>query len=420
MAANGADRLRFVTDIAEATPRPISPRLSRRASSRPSRSRSPRPRRSLEIAPNVIRMQLPIWMPGLGHVNMYGLLDDRGLAVVDPGLPGPSSWKALKQRLKTAGFRLKDVHTVVVTHSHPDHFGGAGRIRKETRRRADRAPRVHHVVARGVEPSQPPADRAGGARGGADRGRPRPRRSTSARRRDPHDRRPLRRLRGRPAARRPDARVQRAVGAVGWRDAVGRVQAPDAEADAPHGDQGDAHAVRAAGPEPPRPPRRAGAARGPRVGERAHAGPHDRPPLPLRPRVRPAALGRPRAAVDHAAHLRRGQRRRRAAELHPDPRPRGRARRREARAPRARAPVRRRARPGARRSRSTTRSAWSCSPHASIAIGPATVQQLSHEIFPQQALGRDGRERDVRPPRAHGDRGSRRSAGPRTGSSSTG
>ena len=44
----------------------------------------------IEIAPNVIRMQLPIWMPGLGHVNMYGLLDDRGLAVVDPGLPGPS------------------------------------------------------------------------------------------------------------------------------------------------------------------------------------------------------------------------------------------------------------------------------------------------------------------------------------------
>ncbi len=85
----------------------------------------------VEVAPNVIRMQLPIWMPGLGHVNTYGLLDDQGLAVVDPGLPGPSSWKALKQRLKTAGFGVKDIHTVIVTHSHPDHFGGAGRIKKE-------------------------------------------------------------------------------------------------------------------------------------------------------------------------------------------------------------------------------------------------------------------------------------------------
>ncbi len=76
-------------------------------------------------------MQLPIWMPGLGHVNTYGLLDDRGLAVVDPGLPGPQSWKALKTRLKSAGFKLRDIHTVVVTHSHPDHFGGAGRIARE-------------------------------------------------------------------------------------------------------------------------------------------------------------------------------------------------------------------------------------------------------------------------------------------------
>ena len=84
-----------------------------------------------EVAPGVIRMQLPIWMPGLGHVNMYGLIDDRGLAIVDPGLPGPKSWKALKQRLATAGYKVRDVHTVVVTHSHPDHFGAAGRVAKE-------------------------------------------------------------------------------------------------------------------------------------------------------------------------------------------------------------------------------------------------------------------------------------------------
>lgn len=44
-----------------------------------------------EIAPDVLRMQLPISMPGLGHVNYYALLDDQGAAVVDPGLPGPST-----------------------------------------------------------------------------------------------------------------------------------------------------------------------------------------------------------------------------------------------------------------------------------------------------------------------------------------
>ncbi|MGQ0826581.1 MAG: MBL fold metallo-hydrolase [Actinomycetota bacterium] len=95
---------------------------------KPKQEQEPPSEEVTEVAPGVLRMQLPIWMPGLGHVNMYGLVDNRGIAVVDPGLPGPQSWSALKKRLKQAGFRVKDVHTVLVTHSHPDHFGGAGRL----------------------------------------------------------------------------------------------------------------------------------------------------------------------------------------------------------------------------------------------------------------------------------------------------
>jgi glyoxylase-like metal-dependent hydrolase (beta-lactamase superfamily II) len=99
----------------------------------PKQEQEPASEEVTEVAPGVLRMQLPIWMPGLGHVNRYALEDDRGLAVVDPGLPGPQSWKALKRRLNSAGYRLDDIHTVVVTHSHPDHFGGAGRIAREAR-----------------------------------------------------------------------------------------------------------------------------------------------------------------------------------------------------------------------------------------------------------------------------------------------
>lgn len=84
-----------------------------------------------EVAPGILRSQLPIRLPGLGHVNMYLLQDERGVAVVDPGLPGPGSWRALVDRLKRAGYQPRDVHTVVVTHSHPDHFGGAGKLRDD-------------------------------------------------------------------------------------------------------------------------------------------------------------------------------------------------------------------------------------------------------------------------------------------------
>ena len=85
----------------------------------------------VEVAPGVLRMQLPIQFTGLGHVNMYGLADGDGLAVVDPGMPGRQSWQAVVAALGRAGYRPADVHTVVITHSHPDHFGGALRLARE-------------------------------------------------------------------------------------------------------------------------------------------------------------------------------------------------------------------------------------------------------------------------------------------------
>lgn len=85
-----------------------------------------------EVAPGILRCQLPVSMPGLGHVNAYLLLDSRGAALVDAGVPGEASWKALLARLADAGLGVHDVHTVVVTHSHPDHFGGAHRLAAES------------------------------------------------------------------------------------------------------------------------------------------------------------------------------------------------------------------------------------------------------------------------------------------------
>jgi glyoxylase-like metal-dependent hydrolase (beta-lactamase superfamily II) len=85
-----------------------------------------------EVAPGILRMQLPIAIPGLGHTNCYALEDDRGFTVVDPGLPGPASWAALADRLGQLGAEARHIHTVVCTHSHPDHYGGAHQIREET------------------------------------------------------------------------------------------------------------------------------------------------------------------------------------------------------------------------------------------------------------------------------------------------
>lgn len=84
-----------------------------------------------EVAPGVLRAQLPILMPGLGHVNCYIIPDSEGVTLIDPGLPDPTSNEALTKRLASAGIPASRIHTVLVTHSHPDHFGGAGRLRIE-------------------------------------------------------------------------------------------------------------------------------------------------------------------------------------------------------------------------------------------------------------------------------------------------
>ncbi len=85
----------------------------------------------LELATGLYRFQLPISMPGLGHVNCYALEDVEGFTLVDPGLPSRESWTALGDRLAHFGADHSRVHTAVVTHSHPDHFGGVHRLRDD-------------------------------------------------------------------------------------------------------------------------------------------------------------------------------------------------------------------------------------------------------------------------------------------------
>ena len=105
-----------------------------------------------EVAPGILRTQLPANITGLGHVNMYVMEDERGVTVVDPGLPTKESWTAINARLSAIGVPLRRVHSVIVTHSHPDHYGGAARLRAETG--ADII--THRLFRTFYDPTEPP------------------------------------------------------------------------------------------------------------------------------------------------------------------------------------------------------------------------------------------------------------------------
>jgi len=74
-----------------------------------------------------LRMPLPFM---LGHINLWLLRDDDGIAIVDTGIDSEKSHGVWQKTLSGAA-NGKRVTRVFVTHLHPDHVGCAGWLCRE-------------------------------------------------------------------------------------------------------------------------------------------------------------------------------------------------------------------------------------------------------------------------------------------------
>jgi glyoxylase-like metal-dependent hydrolase (beta-lactamase superfamily II) len=77
-------------------------------------------------------MQLAPSLHRLGDsslVNSYLVADERGVTIIDAGLPG--YWKDLPRELAAMGRTVDDVRGVVLTHGDTDHVGFSERLRAE-------------------------------------------------------------------------------------------------------------------------------------------------------------------------------------------------------------------------------------------------------------------------------------------------
>lgn len=85
-----------------------------------------------EVQDGVFRLPLPLPGDALKAVNAYLVRDPAGAILVDAGWNDEASWAELTRGLRHLGHRVQDVRRMFVTHLHPDHFGQAPRVRRET------------------------------------------------------------------------------------------------------------------------------------------------------------------------------------------------------------------------------------------------------------------------------------------------
>ncbi|HTY81891.1 MAG TPA: MBL fold metallo-hydrolase [Dehalococcoidales bacterium] len=104
-----------------------------------------------EIIPGIYWLKLPMIVndqSDLTFVNAYVISGDKGYMLVDAGWNTDEAYAALKNGMTEIGAAVKDITQIVVTHVHPDHYGMAGRIKKET----GATLAMHHLEKEFIEP----------------------------------------------------------------------------------------------------------------------------------------------------------------------------------------------------------------------------------------------------------------------------
>lgn len=81
---------------------------------------------SIRIEP--LKMFDNLYFIGFKTVSAYLVTTSEGLVLLDAGFPTTAD--ALLDNIRTLGFKPENIKYILVSHSHFDHFGGAGRVKE--------------------------------------------------------------------------------------------------------------------------------------------------------------------------------------------------------------------------------------------------------------------------------------------------
>lgn len=86
---------------------------------------------AFEVANGVYRIPLPLPSDGLKAVNVYALVTDNDVTMVDAGWALDAARTQLDQALASIDRDVRDISRFLVTHAHRDHYTQAAVIRRE-------------------------------------------------------------------------------------------------------------------------------------------------------------------------------------------------------------------------------------------------------------------------------------------------
>jgi glyoxylase-like metal-dependent hydrolase (beta-lactamase superfamily II) len=89
--------------------------------------------RVIELAKGIYQIKIPlgddVFSPG--NLNSYLIEGTQGWLMIDTGWDIPLSCEAMNEALRFLGVKYQDIRTIVLTHSHPDHYGMVGKIKQQ-------------------------------------------------------------------------------------------------------------------------------------------------------------------------------------------------------------------------------------------------------------------------------------------------